>query len=428
MTVSLIAPPSTMGWPQLNPMLPPRPAAQLYSRLALADGTVVDGGGAGVVGVVSGELVFQTGMVGYQEALTDPSYAAQILMFTYPLIGNYGAVDAVSEGPVRARAAIVQQLQSSAGHYAGGDHLRDFLTAQGVPTVTGVDTRALVRRIRDYGVMPAAVAVAEQRDDLPSAARLIATALTAPATNDLAASCSVAAPVWYAPASPERPTIAILDLGAKRSIVERLRRAGAGVWLLPAHTTAERILALHPDGVLLSNGPGDPAALDYAVATVRTLLAVRLPVMGICLGHQVLARALGARTFKMTHGHRGINQPVLELATKRVLITTQNHGYSVDPTSLPADVLVTHSNLNDGTVEGIAHRYLPAFSVQWHPEAHPGPADSDGLFDCFLAAAQGEQRFAPTDLSLSAISRGVSISPSPISGEGWGGGEAVRAA
>ncbi len=391
MTINLIAPrPIAAAWPRLTAAMvqPQTLPAQLYSRLALADGTVVDGGGAGAVGVVSGELVFQTGMVGYQEALTDPSYAAQILMFTYPLIGNYGTANAVSEGTVRARATIVQQLQPSAGHYAGGDHLRDFLTTQGVPTVTGVDTRALVRRIRDYGVMLAAVAVAEQRAELPSAARLIATALTTSLATDLAAMCSVAAPVWYAPAAPERPTIAVLDLGAKRSLVERLRRTGAGVWLLPAHTSAAQIFTLHPDGVLLSNGPGDPAALDYAVATMRQLLAARLPIMGICLGHQVLARALGAHTFKMTHGHRGINQPVLELTSRRVLITTQNHGYSVDPASLPADVLVTHSNLNDATVEGIAHRYLPAWSVQWHPEAHPGPADSDGLFDRFLSGAE----------------------------------------
>lgn len=376
----------------------------LYSRLALADGTAVDGGGAGVAGVVSGELVFQTGMVGYQEALTDPSYAGQILMFSYPLIGNYGAAAAACEGPVRACAAIVQELHESAGHYAAGGHLRDFLATAGVPTVTGVDTRALVRHIRAHGVMPAAVAVADYAADLPEAASLVALASNTKLSTDLVAACTVAAPTWYPPSHPDRPTIAVLDYGAKRSIVERLRRAGVGVWLLPAHTPAAQILALHPDGVLLSNGPGDPAALDYAVAVVGELLAARLPMMGICLGHQVLARALGARTFKMTHGHRGINQPVLELASRRVLITTQNHGYSVDPTSLPDDVLVTHTNLNDATVEGIAHRYLPAWSVQWHPEAHPGPADSDALFDRFLAAisptlgeGRDEQRFAPTE-------------------------------
>jgi carbamoyl-phosphate synthase small subunit len=377
----------------------------LYSRLALADGTVMDGGGAGVAGVVSGELVFQTGMVGYQEALTDPSYAGQILMFSYPLIGNYGAAASACEGPVRARAAIVQELHESAGHYAADGHLHDFLTAQGVPTVTGVDTRALVRHIRTSGVMPAAVATAPHPDDLPLAASLVAIANRAKVSTDLVAACTVTIPTWYPPTHLDRPTIALLDYGAKRSIVERLRRAGVGFWLLPAHTTAAQIRALHPDGVLLSNGPGDPAALDYAVATVRGLLAARLPIMGICLGHQVLARALGARTFKMTHGHRGINQPVLELASRRVLITTQNHGYSVDPTSLPGDVLVTHTNLNDATVEGIAHRYLPAWSVQWHPEAHPGPADSDALFDRFLAA----------------------VSPSFIRGEGWRGGESLFA-
>lgn len=398
--------PATLGWYQSPP---------LYSRLALADGTVMDGGGAGREWIVSGELVFQTGMVGYQEALTDPSYAGQILIFTYPLIGNYGVVASASEGPVRARAAIIQQLHQSADQYTTGGQLRDFLAAQGLPTVTGVDTRALVRHIRAHGAMPAVVATACHLDDLPPAANLVALANRAPICADLAASCSVSAPIWYPPARLDQPTIAVLDYGAKRSILERLCRAGVGVWMLPAHTSAAQILALQPDGVLLSNGPGDPGALDYAVATVRELLAARVPMMGICLGHQVLALALDARTFKMAHGHRGINQPVLELASRRVLITTQNHSYSVDPASLPDDVLVTHTNLNDGTVEGIAHRYLPAWSVQWHPEAHPGPADSDALFDRFLAtispfptAREGrgrgvsEQRLAPSGEVASA--------------------------
>jgi carbamoyl-phosphate synthase small subunit len=368
---------------------PVRPAP-LYARIALADGTVMDGKGAGVSGLVSGELVFQTGMVGYQEALTDPSYAGQILLFTYPLIGNYGVRETVSEGRVHARAAVMQELMAAAGSLAGSEQFASFLGAEQVPTISGVDTRALVRRIRAQGVMGAAVSVAAHQMTLPTPLELLALARRPQPGSDLVTGATCAATMWYPPRQPDAPTVALLDLGAKRSMVERLRQSGMGVWALPATTTAAQILALRPAGVLLSNGPGDPAALDYAVATVRELTAARLPIMGICLGHQVLARALGAHTFKMSHGHRGINQPVLEIASGRVLITTQNHGYSVEPTSLPTAVVITHTNLNDGTVEGIAHRLLPVFSVQWHPEAHPGPADSDALFDRFLDTVREE--------------------------------------
>jgi carbamoyl-phosphate synthase small subunit len=200
------------------------------------------------------------------------------------------------------------------------------------------------------------------------------------------AAATCAAPTWHPPASADAPTVALIDYGAKGSILARLRAAGAGVWVLPAPTPAARIRALEPDAVLLSNGPGDPARLDYAVRTIHDLIAEdSVPVMGICLGHQLLAQALGGRTFKMAYGHRGINQPVLDHTTGRVIVTTQNHGYAVDPASLPPSVQITYTNLNDGTVEGLAHRHLPVWGVQWHPEAHPGPADSDHLFDRLLA-------------------------------------------
>lgn len=381
--------PASIIYPQPRPALRP---AQLYARIALADGTVMDGAGAGVAGLVSGELVFQTGMVGYQEALTDPSYGGQILLFTYPLIGNYGVGGSASEGRVHARAVVMQELMTAAGR--GSRQLASFLASEGVPAISGVDTRALVRRIRAHGVMPATVSVASRRAALPTPLELLAIARTPAPNADLVAAATRSAPAWYPPTRADAPTIALLDLGAKRSIVERLRQSDAGVWALPASTSAAEILALRPDGVLISNGPGDPAMLDYAIATVRELLLAHIPIMGICLGHQVLARAFGAQTFKMAHGHRGINQPVLELATGRALITTQNHGYSVDPPSLPSNVIITHTNLNDGTVEAIAHRYLPAFSVQWHPEAHPGPADSDALFDRFLAMTAREAAHA----------------------------------
>ena len=360
----------------------------LYGRLVLADGTALDGGGAGgQQGCVTGELVFQTAMVGYQEALTDPSYAGQILLFTYPLIGNYGTGPTGAEsGQVHARAAVVHELHDSAGHYAMPDHLHVFLAAQGVPVVTGLDTRALVRRIRTAGVMPAAVAVAERVAALPPVAELLAAARAADyASGDYVAATTCAAPTWLPPTRDGAPTVALLDYGAKGSIAERLRAHGAGVWVLPAHSSAAAIRTLRPDGVLLSNGPGDPARLGPAIAVIRELLAAGVPMMGICLGHQLLAHALGGTTFKMAYGHRGINQPVLEIATRRVLLTTQNHGYAVRADSLPPEVAITYTNLNDGTVEGLAHRTRPVFGVQWHPEAHPGPADSDALFASFLA-------------------------------------------
>jgi carbamoyl-phosphate synthase small subunit len=360
----------------------------LLGRLVLADGTTLEGSGAGAAGVVTGELVFQTGMVGYQEVLTDPSYAGQILVFTYPLIGNYGAGPHACESTqIHARAVVIHQLHAPGGAGPEAAQLQTFLAAQGVPVLTGVDTRALVRHIRTQGVMSAALAVATPATGLPTAESLLAQAqATDYSATDHVAACTCRMPTWYAPDSPTAPTIALIDYGAKGSILAHLRARGAGVWVLPAHTPAAQIRAYQPEGVLLSNGPGNPGKLSYAVDTVRELLAPGdLPVMGICLGHQILAMALGGRTFKMAYGHRGLNQPVLEHASGRMLVTTQNHGYSVDPTSLPPGVVVTHTNLNDGTVEGLAHRTLPAWSVQWHPEAHPGPGDSAHLFDRFLA-------------------------------------------
>jgi carbamoyl-phosphate synthase small subunit len=281
----------------------------------------------------------------------------------------------------------VPHLHESAGHYATETTLHTFLAEQGIPMLTGVDTRALVRRIRAQGVMPTALAVAASRAALPPVAELQARAVAADyGAVDHVAAATCAVPTWHPPAYPDAPTVALMDYGAKSSILARLRAAGAGVWVLPAHTPAAQVRALEPDAVLLSNGPGDPARLDYAVQAIRELVAGgALPIMGICLGNQLLAQALGGRTFKMAYGHRGINQPVLDHATGRVIITTQNHGYAVDPASLPPSVQITHTNLNDGTVEGLAHRHLPVWGVQWHPEAHPGPADSDYLFDRLLA-------------------------------------------
>jgi carbamoyl-phosphate synthase small subunit len=360
----------------------------MAGTLVMSDGTIVEGKGAGAPGVAIGELVFQTGMVGYQEALTDPSYTGQLLIFTYPLVGNYGVSPASSQSSrIAPRGAIVRDLMSSAGHRNSSGHLDEMFCAQGVPLLTGVDTRSLTRKVRTHGVVPAALAVGHP-GELPTAAELTSLALSLNYdATDFVAECTTPHVVWYPPARPNAPRIALIDYGAKSAILNQLVRSGAGVWLVPASAAAEELLALQPDGVLLSNGPGDPARLDYAVDTLRTLitcLPLSTPIFGICLGHQLLAIAAGARTTKMRFGHRGINQPVLEVHTGRVYITTQNHGYMVDSASVPPDYRVTHTNLNDQTVEGIAHNCRPIWGVQWHPEAHPGPRDTRGFIDQFL--------------------------------------------
>lgn len=356
--------------------------------LVMSDGTIIEGKGAGAPGVAIGELVFQTGMVGYQEALTDPSYTGQLLVFTYPLVGNYGVGPASNQSPhISPRGAVVRDLMSSSGHRNSTEDLDKMFRAQGVPLLSGVDTRFITRQVRSHGVLPAALAVAP-RNELPKVEELRTLALHSNYdANDFVAECTTPTIVWHPPAISGAPRIALVDYGSKAAILSHLVQSGAGVWLLPATTSAEELLALQPDGVLLSNGPGDPARLDYAVPMLRSLFAQSpsaMPIFGICLGHQLLALAAGARTTKMRFGHRGINQPVLDMDTGRVAITTQNHGYMVDPDSIPPDYRVTHTNLNDGTVEGIAHVSRHIWGVQWHPEAHPGPNDTRGFIDQFL--------------------------------------------
>lgn len=360
----------------------------MEALLVAADGTVVRGKGAGAAGVVTGELVFQTGMTGYQEALTDPSYAGQVLIFTYPLIGNYGTGPANSQSSrIHVRATIVRDLMQSDGHRDSNSDLDAMLKAQNVPAMWNVDTRALVRKVRMHGVLPVSLAVGAA-EDMPSEADLLKLAQDLNYDSiDFVTECSTPELVWNPAANPDAPRIALMDYGIKQSMIDRLRERGAGVWVVPAHTSAEEVLKLQPDGIFLANGPGDPARLDYAVENVKKLVdEANVPIFGICLGHQLLALAAGATTHKMPFGHRGANQPVVEAETGRLYLTTQNHGYVVDANSVPDGYKVTHTNLNDGSVEGLAHVSKRVWGVQWHPEASPGPSDSYGLFDRFIAA------------------------------------------
>ena len=366
------------------------------AKLALEDGTVLAGKAFGAAGEVDGEVCFNTSMTGYQEILTDPSYRGQIVTMTYPEIGNYGvnAQDAESAKPHLA-GFVVRHLSRRASNFRAEGELDDYLARAGIVAIEGIDTRALVRRIRIRGAMKGVLST-EDLDD----ASLVAKAKASPGLigRDLVREVIPDEPIqWEQPLSrwarlelPETkvrsaadgPHVVALDYGMKWNIARHLFDLGCRVTILPGVATAEEVLAHEPDGVLLSNGPGDPEPIDYAQRTIRGLLGKR-PIFGICLGHQLLSLACGAKTFKLKFGHRGANQPVLNKATGRVEITCQNHGFAVEEETLPEDVEITHLNLNDNTIEGIRHRKHPAFSVQYHPEASAGPHDSNYLFGQF---------------------------------------------
>jgi carbamoyl-phosphate synthase small subunit len=354
--------------------------------LALADGTVLEGLGFGACAKVGGEVVFNTGIVGYPESITDPSYHGQILCQTYPLIGNYG-VDPASFESERPRIAgyVVSELCQDPSHATSRKSLDDWLRENGVPGIAGIDTRALTKKLRVHGVMPGLLAVA---DGPLGAARLRREARTVadPNARDLVAEVTTPEIRIYNPKA--RKTVVLIDCGVKMNIIRSLARRGVSVVRVPADTDAARILGFAPRGVVISNGPGDPARAAFTIETVRRLLAERVPLFGICLGNQLLALAAGGRTYKLKFGHRGQNQPCLEEGTKRCYITSQNHGFAVDTASLPRGWAAWFRNANDGTNEGIRHKRLPAFGVQFHPEACPGPTDTDFLFDAFLEAAR----------------------------------------
>ncbi len=364
------------------------------AKLALADGTVYTGRAFGAAAATTGEVVFNTSLTGYQEVLTDPSYSGQIVTMTYPLIGNYGttADDSESDG-VRVRGFVVRELTRVPSNFRSHRDLDTYLKAAGVPGIEGIDTRSLVRKLRVRGAMPGVLSTLGETDE-----ELVARARAAPVMTgqDLVSGVVPdAAFSWtegfgqfadhVLAAQPIEKHVVALDYGTKWNILRSLTQSGCRVTVVPGTATVAEVLAHSPDGVFLSNGPGDPAAVPYAVETVKGLIG-KTPVFGICLGHQLLGLALGAKTFKLPFGHRGANHPVLDARTGKVEITTQNHGFAVDPTTLPAAAEVTHTSLNDGTLEGIRHREYPVFSVQYHPEAAAGPHDSSYLFTEFRDA------------------------------------------
>ncbi|MFC7735108.1 glutamine-hydrolyzing carbamoyl-phosphate synthase small subunit [Roseomonas sp. GCM10028921] len=364
--------------------------------LVLGNGRVVWGRGFGAVGKKVGEVCFNTGMTGYQETLTDPSYAGQIITFTFPHIGNVGANPEDTEATTAAALGLVVKADlTEPSNYRATRHLDDWLKSHGLPGISGVDTRALTTLIREAGAPNGVICHAPDGVFDLNALRAEAAGWPGLEGMDLAKQVSCTQPykwdeaLWawgqgYARQAEPKHKVVAVDYGAKRNILRCLADAGCEVTVVPATATAEEILRHEPDGVFLSNGPGDPAATgEYAVPAIRGVLDAGKPVFGICLGHQLLALALGAKTYKLDRGHRGANQPVKDLATGRVEITSQNHGFAVDDKSLPPGVTVTHVSLFDGSNEGIACEEKRAFSVQYHPEASPGPSDSHHLFHRF---------------------------------------------
>jgi carbamoyl-phosphate synthase small subunit len=363
--------------------------------LALEDGTVFEGRSFGARTQSSGEVVFNTAITGYQEVFTDPSYAGQIVVLTYPQIGNYGAnpEDSESARPY-IEGLVVREFSSIASNWRSREHADEFLASANIPVAAEIDTRKLVRHLRTRGVMRGVLSnvgddpktLVERARSIPSMAGLdLATRVSTSAAYQWdrgVDACSPSEPVGEAAAT--RFHVVAYDFGIKRNILRRLVHSGCSVTVVPALTAAADVLALKPDGVFLSNGPGDPEPLQTQQANVRQLIG-KTPVFGICLGHQVLGIALGGKTYKLKFGHRGANHPVLNKVTGRVEITSHNHGFAVDPDSLSsADIELTHFNLNDHTLEGFRHRREPAFCVQYHPEAAPGPHDSLYLFDDFI--------------------------------------------
>lgn len=368
------------------------------AHLILADGTIFTGRAFGHKATRIGEVVFNTSLTGYQEILTDPSYQGQIVVMTYTQMGNYGInLDDEESKKIYLSGFVVKENSRIASNYRSKSTLEAYLKKHKVPGIEGIDTRALVKHLRDKGAMQAFIvtgplknknAWAKKAADLPSMEG-----------QDFAALVSTKKPYVWTQGTPKlffedttllkknkpKKTFKVVayDFGIKKNILRMLVDHGCKVKVVPAHTPAEKVLAEKPDGIFLSNGPGDPAVCTYAIENVKKLLGKK-PIFGICLGHQIMGLALGAKTYKLKFGHHGGNQPVMDLKTRKVEITAQNHGFAIDDSTLPKDVMVSHINLNDQTVEGLSHKTLPAFCVQYHPEAAPGPHDSHYLFERFI--------------------------------------------
>jgi carbamoyl-phosphate synthase small subunit len=366
--------------------------------LALEDGSVFHGYAVGATGETVGEVVFNTAMTGYQEILTDPSYAKQIVTLTYPHIGNTGVnVEDEESSTVHAAGLIVRDVPRRHSNWRSTESLPDYLKRHGIVAIAGIDTRRLTRILRDKGALNGCIVAAEQID----VEAALAKARAFPGLNgmDLAKEVSVGESYSWNEGvydldrtafnqPSKRFKVVAYDFGVKYNILRLLAEQGCDITVVPAKTPAADVLAMKPDGVFLSNGPGDPAACDYAVAATREFLDAKIPLFGICLGHQIMGLAVGAKTLKMKFGHHGANHPVKDLDDGRVLITSQNHGFAVDPATLPANVRVTHSSLFDGSLQGFALTDRPAFCFQGHPEASPGPHDIGYLFDRFAALMQ----------------------------------------
>ncbi|HAO11475.1 MAG TPA: carbamoyl phosphate synthase small subunit [Planktothrix sp. UBA8407] len=370
--------------------------------LVLADGTAYTGWSFGSPGTVIGEVVFNTGMTGYQEVLTDPSYCGQIVTFTYPELGNTGVnpEDEESAHP-QVRGAIARNICHRPSNWRSTQSLPDYLKQHHIPGIYGIDTRALTRKIRTVGAINGAISTeildpGELRnlvEKAPSMAGLnLVKEVTTKKTYQWLEPTDTAWEFSDSASGDQEPryTVVALDFGVKRNILRRLASYGCRVIVVPANTSPEEILKYNPDGIFLSNGPGDPSAVTEGIATTKELVKAEKPVFGICMGHQILGLSLGAETFKLKFGHRGLNQPA-GLAQQQVEITSQNHGFAIDPDTLASDVEITHLNLNDRTVAGLKHKTLPLFSVQYHPEASPGPHDADYLFERFVQAMQQQQ-------------------------------------
>lgn len=348
--------------------------------LLLADGWQAEGISVGAEGTVIGEVVFHTALTGYPEIFTDPSYWGQILVMTLPHIGNYGtASEEWQHDKPMIRGLVVRQMSSFFSRAGRAVGLPEYLRMYGIPAIAGIDTRALVRHVRQKGAQNALLTT----EPLTDALREMLRNHPSMAGAELASQVTTARPYFVGEASA--PRIALLDFGVKRAIIEHLVHRGFYVGVFPAHSSLTELMEFHPDGFLLSNGPGDPAAMPYAIQTAKEILHTRLPVLGICLGHQILSLALGIPTYKLLYGHRGSNHPVKDLRTGKLFITSQNHGFAIDRRALEAasHVRLTHLNLNDHTVEGFIHTELAVQGVQYHPEASPGPHDSHEIFDEF---------------------------------------------